>query len=81
MPEFKANKPVNEIFSVLGFNTTYDEERTYGKSRIANNNYLTLLTGLIQYRLYSSKYSQRAFSVSLDSVTISFRRNKLILMH
>ena len=74
MPEFRARHTLNDIFIVFGFATDTEEGNKYGKSNLFNNNYLIVFTGFIQYRLYTSEYSKKAFSVSL--LVLSDRKSK-----
>jgi hypothetical protein len=65
-------KNVNDLFKILGFATEVEKERIggdiywakYWRNDLINNNYLVVLTGFLQYKLYTSDFSKSAFSVS-----------------
>lgn len=63
LPEFEKHTKLNDLFIILGFSTDIEGTK-YGTSNLLTYNYLIVLTGFLQYRLYTSDYSKSAFSVS-----------------
>ena len=63
-PEIQENITLNDTLTVLGLSTDMELSNKYGRSNLFNNNYLIVLTGLLQYGLYTSDYSKSAFTVS-----------------